>query len=131
MNLHQFTLSTSKEGFFNITNQVKDALASSKIKDGLCVVYCPHTTAGITVNENTDPNVVKDMLLGLEKAYPDRTEFMHAEGNSSAHLKSSAIGVSKTFIVENGKLLLGMWQGIYFCEFDGPRTRKFYVKIIE
>lgn len=92
--------------------------------------FCPHTTAGITINENADPDVVKDMLYGLEKAYPDRKEFQHFEGNSSAHLKATAVGSSVTVIIENGKLLLGTWQGIYFCEFDGPRTRKFYVKIL-
>ena len=94
------------------------------------MIYCPHTTAGITINENADPDVVRDMLLGLDKAYPDRTEFRHAEGNSAAHLKASAVGSSATVIIRDGKLLLGQWQGIYFCEFDPPRNRKFYVNII-
>ena len=85
----------------------------------------------ITVNENADPDVVTDMLYGLDKAYPDRPEFRHAEGNSAAHLKSSAMGVSKTIPFEDGKMLLGIWQGIYFCEFDGPRTQHYDVKVIE
>lgn len=130
MSFYQFTLSTPKEGMLDITNMVNDALSMSKVKSGICVIYTPHTTAAITINENADPDVVKDFLLGLSKTFPDRPEFRHAEGNSAAHLKSSNIGCSETIIIENGKLLLGMWQGIYFCEFDGPRTRKFYVKII-
>lgn len=130
MNLYHFTLSTSRENLFNITPMVNDALSVSKVKSGIAVVFCPHTTAGITINENADPDVVKDFLLGMDKAFPDITEFRHAEGNSHAHLKASCVGASETVIIENGKLLLGTWQGIYFCEFDGPRTRSFYVKII-
>jgi len=130
MNLYQFTLSTSKEGFFDITEKVRDAVASSKIKNGICVVYCPHTTAAITINENSDPNVVTDLLFALNKTFIDRKEFKHIEGNSVAHLKSSIIGASETIIINNGKLVLGNWQAIYFCEFDGSRTRKFYVKIL-
>lgn len=130
MNLYHFTLSTSRENLFNITSMVNDALSASKVKSGIAVVFCPHTTAGITINENADPDVVKDFLLGMDKAFPDRTEFRHAEGNSHAHLKASCVGASETVIIENGKLLLGTWHGIYFCEFDGPRTRSFYVKII-
>jgi secondary thiamine-phosphate synthase enzyme len=109
---------------------VNDALSASGVKSGIAVIFCPHTTAGITINENADPDVVRDFLIGMNKAFPDRAEFRHAEGNSHAHLKSSCVGASETVIVENGKLLLGTWQGIYFCEFDGPRTRSFYVKII-
>lgn len=130
MNLYHFTLSTSRENLFNITSMVNDALSASKVKSGIAVVFCPHTTSGITINENADPDVVKDFLLGMDKAFSDRTEFRHAEGNSHAHLKASCVGASETVIIENGKLLLGTWQGIYFCEFDGPRTRSFYVKII-
>jgi secondary thiamine-phosphate synthase enzyme len=98
--------------------------------DGIAVVYCPHTTAGITINENADPDVVHDLLLGLAKAYPDRPEFTHSEGNSAAHLKASAMGSSATIIIDGGKPVLGTWQGIYFCEFDPPRNRKFYVKVL-
>lgn len=128
--LYEFTLQTSRENMYNITGKVREALSKSKLTEGICVVYCPHTTAGITINENADPDVVTDILLGLSKAFPDRVEFRHGEGNSAAHLKSSCLGASQTIIVQNGKLLLGTWQGIYFCEFDGPRTRKFYVKTI-
>ncbi len=128
--LYEYTLQTRKEDFTNITVKVKEAVGQSGIKDGICVVYCPHTTAGITINENADPDVVTDMLLGLEKAFPDRREFKHAEGNSTAHLKASFVGASQTVIVCEGGLLLGTWQGIYFCEFDGPRNRRFYVKVV-
>jgi secondary thiamine-phosphate synthase enzyme len=129
--LSQYTLTTATDGFTNITATVEQALKQSGVQDGLCVVYCPHTTAGVTINENADPDVVRDMLLGLSRAFPDRPEFRHAEGNSPAHLKASAIGSSVTVIVKDSRLLLGAWQGIYFCEFDGPRGRRFFVKIIE
>ena len=128
--LFECHISTQKEGFYDITQEVRRDVAESQVKSGIAIVYCPHTTAGITINENSDPNVVRDMTLGLEKAFPDHTEFRHAEGNSAAHLKASAIGSSVTVIVENGKPLLGTWQGIYFCEFDPPRSRKFYVKVL-
>jgi len=128
--LFEFTLSAQRQDFYDVTPQVREAVAKSGIADGIAVVYCPHTTAGITINENADPDVVHDLLLGLGKAFPDRSEFRHAEGNSTAHLKASAIGSNVTVIIENGKLLLGTWQSIFFCEFDPPRTRKFYVKVI-
>lgn len=130
MNLYSFTLSTGREDFYNITSMVYDAVAMSNVSDGICVVYTPHTTAAITINENADPDVVKDLLFAYNRIMPDMSEFKHAEGNSAAHLKSSLTGCSETVIIQNGKLLLGTWQGIYFCEFDGPRTRKFYVKIL-
>jgi len=129
MKITEYSLSAQKENFYNITPQVREAVSKSGVSDGFAVVFCPHTTAGITINENADPDVVHDMLIGLDKAYPDRPEFRHAEGNSAAHLKSSVIGSSVTVIIDGGKLVLGTWQGIYFCEFDPPRTRKFYVKI--
>ncbi len=128
--IYEYSIETTKENFYNITSKVGDALLKSGVRDGICVVFCPHTTAAVTINENTDPNVVTDLLLGLDKAFPDRPEFKHFEENSSAHLKSSAIGSSVTLLVENGKPLLGKWQGIFFCEFDGPRTRNFFVKVI-
>jgi secondary thiamine-phosphate synthase enzyme len=128
--LFEFALSAQREDFYNITSQVREAVAKSGVESGVAVVYCPHTTAGITINENADPDVVHDMLIGLDKAFPDRSEFRHAEGNSTAHLKASAIGSSVMVIIENGKLVLGTWQSVYFCEFDPPRTRKFYVKVI-
>lgn len=129
--LFEYSLQTPKEHFINISGIVKEAVKKSGIQEGLCIIYCPHTTAGITINENADPDVVKDMLLGLDRAFPDRNEFLHGEGNSSAHLKSSCVGVNQTLIIRKGELLLGTWQGIYFCEFDGPRSRRFYVKVIK
>jgi len=128
--LLDYSLQTSREGFTNITRSVAEAIAKSGVEDGICVVYCPHTTAGITINENADPDVVRDMLLGLDRAFPDRPEFRHMEGNSAAHLKASCVGSSVTVIIRNGRPLLGTWQGIYFCEFDGPRSRKYYVKVL-
>jgi len=128
--LFEYGLSAQREDFYNITSQVCESVAKSGVTGGIAVVFCPHTTAGITINENADPDVVHDLLIGLNKAFPDRPEFRHGEGNSAAHLKASAVGSSATIIVENGKPLLGTWQGIYFCEFDAPRNRKFYVKVM-
>jgi secondary thiamine-phosphate synthase enzyme len=127
--MYAITLSTPKEALIDITSEVKKCLKESRITDGVLVVFVPHTTAGVTINENADPDVQKDLLFGLNKAFPDRQEFRHAEGNSSAHLKASTVGSSVMVLVENGALVLGAWQGIYFCEFDGPRQRKFIVKI--
>ena len=129
--LHDFQISTPRVDFYNITANVRDAVAKSGVTDGIALVYCPHTTAGITINENADPDVVHDLLIGLDKAFPERAEFRHAEGNSTAHLKASAMGSSVTIIVNKGNLVLGTWQGVYFCEFDPPRTRKFYVKVMK
>lgn len=131
MKLFEYSLSTNTEGMYNITRQATEAVTKSGVTDGICVVFCPHTTAGITINENADPDVVHDLLLGLNTAFPDRREFLHCEGNSSAHLKASCVGSSATIIIKDGRLLLGIWQGIYFCEFDGPRNRKFFVKMCE
>jgi secondary thiamine-phosphate synthase enzyme len=128
--LDQYSLQTSREGFTNITEMARRSLKKSGVQEGVCLVYCPHTTAGITINENADPHVVHDILLGLSKALPDRPEFLHAEGNSAAHLKASCMGSSAAVPVQDGQLVLGIWQGIYFCEFDGPRERHFFVKII-
>ena len=128
--LAKFTLRTERQGFTDVTAKVEEAVRSSGTADGICLVYCPHTTAGMTINENADPDVVRDMLYGLDKAFPDRGEFRHSEGNSAAHLKASCVGSGVSLIVEEGRLVLGMWQSVYFCEFDGPRERTFYVKII-
>ena len=128
--LYEYSVKTDKEGFYNVTENVKKAIEQSKVKNGFAVVHCTHTTAGMTINENADPNVVKDMLFALDKTFPNRPEFRHAEGNTTAHLKSSFMGNSVTVPIENGKMVLGMWQGIYFCEFDGPRNRKYVVKVI-
>jgi len=128
--ISEFNLSTPREDFYNITNQVRQAISASGVKNGIAVVFCPHTTAGITINENADPDVIHDMFIGLAKAFPDRTEFQHDEGNSAAHLKASAVGSSVTIIINDGNPVLGTWQGIYFCEFDPPRNRKFYIQIM-
>ena len=128
--LYEYSLSAQREDFYNITPQVREAVVKSGVTDGIAVVFCRHTTAGITINENADPDVVHDLLIGLDKAFPDRVEFRHGEGNSAAHLKASAMGSSATVIIDGGKLVLGTWQGLYFCEFDPPRNRKFYVKVI-
>ena len=129
--IYEYKLSAQREGFFDITSQVRAAVSESGVSDGVAVVYCPHTTAGITINENADPDVVHDLLIGLGKAFPDRAEFLHGEGNSAAHLKASAVGSSATVILKDGKPALGTWQGIYFCEFDPPRNRKYFVKVLE
>jgi secondary thiamine-phosphate synthase enzyme len=128
--LYEYSLRTERENFYDITASVQAAVTKSGVISGICVVYCPHTTAGITINENADPDVVRDLLLGLDAAFPDRSDFRHYEGNSSAHLKSTAVGASATIIIEHGKLLLGTWQAVYFCEFDGPRTRRYQVKVV-
>ncbi|MFR4986617.1 MAG: secondary thiamine-phosphate synthase enzyme YjbQ [Lachnospirales bacterium] len=128
--IFEYDLETKKEGFYNITSYVKEAVSKSGINSGVCIIYCPHTTSAITINENTDKDVENDILLGLEDSFHNRDGFKHFEGNSNAHLKSSVIGVSETVIINNNSLVLGRWQGIYFCEFDGPRKRQFYVKII-
>ncbi|HIT72410.1 hypothetical protein B5E58_02265 [Tyzzerella sp. An114] len=127
----EFSLKTTKSNeFVNITGLVKDAVKRSGVENGMCVVFVPHTTAGVTINENADPNVVKDMLMELSKIVPEDKEYRHAEGNSSAHIKASMMGSNQTIIVENGELKMGVWQGIYFTEFDGPRQRKFFVKVM-
>jgi len=128
--LFEFELTTPRESCYNITVQIREAVTKSGVKDGFAVVYCPHTTAGIAINENADPNVVHDLLLGFNKAFPDHPEFRHNEGNSPAHLKASTVGASETVIINDGKLLLGTWQSLYFCEFDPPRKRKYFVKVI-
>lgn len=129
--IKEFALQTERNNWINVTQQVRETLRESGIKNGVCVVFCPHTTAGITINENADPDVVRDLIFALEETYPDRPEFRHAEGNSASHLKASVVGSSATLIVREGRLLLGTWQGVYFCEFDGPRKRRFFVDIME
>ena len=129
--LFEYALTTEREGFFDVTDKVKDAIAKSGVQDGICVIYCPHTTAGITINENADEWVAKDVTLALNKVFPRFAEFRHDEGNSDGHVKSSVIGASETVIISGGKPILGVWQDVYFAEFDPPRNRKFYVKIIE
>ena len=120
--LKRYTIKTERRGLYNITSYVRQAVTESGVQSGMAVVFCPHTTAAITINENADPDV---------KTFPNRPQFRHAEGNSDAHMKSSCVGASETVIIDDNELLLGTWQGIYFAEFDGPRTRNFFVKIIK
>jgi len=119
----------AREAMIDITREVKEEVKKSGIKEGICVVFVPHTTAGITINENADPTVKEDILSALDKIIP-HISFKHLEGNSDAHIKASLVGSSVTVLIENNEPVLGTWQGIYFCEFDGPRKRKVYVKII-
>ena len=125
-----FTVSTkSHEELVDITGQVARAVSDSGMQDGICLVYTPHTTAAITINENADPSVRSDMVRGLRNLKMDAVNFEHMEGNSPAHVKSSLIGCSESIPVAGGKLALGTWQGVFFCEFDGPRTRRVLVTV--
>lgn len=114
----------------DITREVRGYVSETGVKDGIIVVYTPHTTAGITINENADPAVTEDIEAFLQKKIPHESYFRHMEGNSPSHIMSSYISASETLIIDNGELVLGTWQGIYFCEFDGPRSRKVHLKII-
>ena len=116
--------------WINITGEVQKKVAASGVSEGICVVFVPHTTAAVTINENADPDVPHDVNLALNQISPDRREFQHSEGNSAAHTKSSLVGPSLTVIVTGGRLLLGTWQGIWFNEYDGPRTRKVQVRVM-
>ena len=117
--------------FVDISREIKSIVEKHGIKSGLCTIYVPHTTAGVTINENSDPDVVTDMIMEINKLVPFEDGYLHMEGNSAAHIQASLIGASQSVIIENGRLLLGTWQGIYFCEFDGPRERKVIVKLME
>ncbi len=122
--------SRSHEELIDITGEVMNAVRESAVSEGICVIYTPHTTAGITINENADPDVRRDIIRGLAHFQFEKVDFAHMEGNSPAHLKSSLVGCSETVMINESKLVLGTWQGIFFCEFDGPRQRKVLVKII-
>lgn len=121
---------TGRRQLLDITSQVSTVLKKSGIAEGLCIVFTPHTTAAITINENADPDVQSDILGKLASVFPQQDNYRHAEGNSDAHVKSSLIGCSEMIIVSGGELQLGTWQGIYFCEFDGPRRREFLIKLM-
>ncbi len=126
-----FSVKSSKQTeLIDITRPVQEAVQRAGVKEGLCVIFTPHTTAAVTINENADPSVPRDILMELNKIVPFEDRYQHTEGNSAAHIKSSLIGCSETLFIESGKLLLGTWQGIFFCEFDGPRNRQVYVKVI-
>jgi secondary thiamine-phosphate synthase enzyme len=123
---------TARNQLIDITDRVRDAVSKSGTGTGLCVVYCPHTTAAITVNENADPDVVHDMLLYLNRTVPkDQPGFRHGEGNSDSHIKASLVGPSVTLVINDGDIVLGRWQGVYFCEFDGPRTRTVVAQVLK
>jgi secondary thiamine-phosphate synthase enzyme len=129
--LVSFNVRTTRQTeWINITADVQKAVASSGVREGICVVFTPHTTASVTINENADPDVPHDVDLALNIISPDRREFLHSEGNSAAHTKSSLVGPSITLIVTSGRLLLGTWQGIWFNEYDGPRNRKVHIRIL-
>lgn len=121
---------TQPQEFIDITRQVESVVRERGAVSGIAVVYVPHTTAGITINENGDPDVVYDILTSLEKVFPEKGNYRHFEGNSHAHIKASLMGSSITVMIEDGRLKLGRWQGLYLCEFDGPRTRTVFVKVM-
>jgi secondary thiamine-phosphate synthase enzyme len=121
----------SKTELIDFTDRVQQVVTESGVAEGLCHVFVPHTTAGVTINENADPSVTADILMVLNKIISDRESYRHGEGNSPAHIKASLMGPQLTVLVSRGRLLLGTWQGIYFCEFDGPRHRKVHVKVTE
>ncbi|MBN2557873.1 MAG: YjbQ family protein [Clostridia bacterium] len=122
---------TGKSCMIDITGQVREIIAAGGMQNGIAVVFAPHTTAGITINENADPDVRADILMKLGRMVPDEADYRHSEGNSPAHVKALLTGASVSVIVSESRLLLGTWQGIYFCEYDGPRDRKVYVELIE
>jgi len=131
MKIIKKALQTDAQGMYDISKELEYVLKEYNIRDGIMIVYTPHTTCAITINENADPNVELDIIHGLTCISPLRKEYEHQEGNSDAHIKSSIVGASETLIIENGKLVLGTWQGIYLMEFDGPKYRNYFVKIIE
>lgn len=124
------TLVTGQEGMYNITSELKKQIEKNHWTDGLLLVYCPHTTASVVVSENVDIDVKADILSAYRKAFPEEKNYLHYEGNAHAHIRSTISGVSLSLIVENEKLILGQFQGVYFMEFDGPRTRNYYLKFI-
>ena len=129
--MQQLTVQTnSQTEMLDVTSKVQAAVKAAGFQNGLCMLYVPHTTAGITINESADPSVRKDILMVLNQMVPWKADYKHMEGNSPAHVKSSLMGASQLVAVENGRLVLGTWQGIFFCEFDGPRTRKLLIKHI-
>jgi secondary thiamine-phosphate synthase enzyme len=128
----EFTVRTkNRSELVKITREIQSYITESGVRDGLCVIFVPHTTAGVTINEGADPDVVRDIIMELDKRIPWEDGYLHGEGNSAAHIKASMMGSSETIIIENRTLKLGTWQQIYFCEFDGPRTRTVWLKIME
>jgi secondary thiamine-phosphate synthase enzyme len=129
--MHTISVNTGKRlNLINITDQVQKYVRDSGVNEGVCHIFVAHTTAGLTINENADPSVQDDILMMLNKIVPDQESYRHAEGNSPAHVKSSLMGPNLTVIIDGGRPVLGTWQGIYLCEFDGPRTRKVHLKVM-
>lgn len=122
---------SSRTEFVDITTKVQKAVQESGLQSGLCMVYVPHTTGAVTINESADPSVKRDILMVLNQVVPWKADYRHLEGNSPAHVKSTLVGASELIMVENSRLVLGTWQGIFFCEFDGPRTRKVHLKFMQ
>jgi secondary thiamine-phosphate synthase enzyme len=120
----------SREEFQDITRTVREIVGESGVASGVCYIFVPHTTAGVTVNEHADPSVVEDIIAQLDRMVPQHGSYRHLEGNSPAHIKASLMGDSEALFIEDGKIVLGTWQGIFFCEFDGPRSRHLLVKIV-
>jgi len=123
--------SKSRTQLIDITSEIQKAVRSSGISEGLCMLYVPHTTAAITINESADPNVASDIMMVLNEVIPWKADYRHLEGNSPAHIKSTLVGSSEVIAIENGSLVLGTWQGIFFCEFDGPRTRSVHMRLLK
>jgi len=123
--------SKTRTQLIDITPEIQKTVKSSGISEGLCMLYVPHTTAAITINESADPSVASDIMMVLNEVIPWKADYRHFEGNSPAHIKSTLVGASEIIAIENGSLVLGTWQGIFFCEFDGPRTRKLHMRLMK
>ena len=129
--MQTFQVRTSaRTEFIDVTRSVEEAVRQTGVGDGICIIFIPHTTAAVTINENADSSVVQDIIMELNKIVPFKDQYRHMEGNSPSHIKASLVGSSQIVFVESGKLVLGTWQGIFFCEFDGPRDRKVHVKVL-
>jgi secondary thiamine-phosphate synthase enzyme len=130
--MEKINIRTAKRAdLLDITGEVQGIVTKSKVKEGVCFIFCPHTTAGLTINENADPSVRRDIINTLNQLVPEGAGYSHSEGNADSHIKSSLFGSSLTVFVEHGQLAFGTWQGIYFCESDGPRSREIWVKVIQ
>lgn len=130
--MQKINIRTSKRvELVEITGEIQNAVSKTKIREGVCFLFCPHTTAGLTINENADPQVTRDVMNTLSKLVPENANYLHTEGNADSHIKSSLFGSTLTIFIEGGQLVLGTWQGIYFCEGDGPRSRQVWIKVRE
>jgi len=130
--VHRLEIATSSRAqMVDVTGEVQRAVSESGVQEGFCQIYVPHTTAGIAINENADPSVAQDILAVLEKMAPRGGSYRHLEGNADSHVKASIVGSSETVLIEGGRLVLGTWQGLFLCEFDGPRRRRLLVKVVE